>query len=67
MVVFSRVIKAGIIPGILLTLLFMFYIGVSKLNKSDADAGVEKIPFRDKVRTLSAVVPPSLWPAWMAI
>lgn len=51
---------AGIIPGILLTLLFMFYIGVSNLNKTDADAGVEKVPFRDKLRALSALVPPGI-------
>ncbi len=49
---------AGIIPGILLTLLFMAYIALS--NLSEKNAVTEQVSWSVKLRALSALVPPAI-------
>ena len=53
----GKLFVAGIIPGILLTLLFMFYIGITNLRQRD-DQRVLSIPLRDKINASVHLVPP---------
>jgi len=50
---------AGIIPGILLTLLFMFYIGAANFSRRN-DFKTTDIPLAEKIKLLGALVPPLL-------
>ena len=50
---------AGIIPGVLLTLLFMAYIAISNL-RSDAVILDEPAPLGRKLRALGALLPPAV-------
>ncbi len=50
---------AGIIPGILLTLLFMLYIGFANFHR-EADLQETNIPFDAKLRALGGLFPPVL-------
>ncbi len=50
---------AGIIPGILLTLLFMLYIGFANFNR-EADMQEADVPWADKIRALGGLFPPTL-------
>ena len=49
---------AGIIPGLLLTLLFMIYIAIS--NWSQVDTETETVEWSVKIRALSALMPPGI-------
>lgn len=55
----GQLFVAGIIPGILLTLLFMAYIGVANFNRKTDIQAVE-LPLKEKIRALGDLVPPLL-------
>ncbi len=55
----GQLFVAGIIPGILLTLLFMAYIGVANFNRK-ADIQAVELPLKEKIRALGDLVPPLL-------
>ena len=50
---------AGIIPGILLTLLFMLYIGFANYNR-EADLQEADVTMKDKIKALGGLFPPML-------
>jgi len=54
----GQLFVAGIIPGILLTLLFMAYIAIS--NLSDQNTESVHVAWLVKIRSLSALIPPAI-------
>lgn len=54
----GQLFVAGIIPGLLLTALFMLWIGLS--NKSDPGAQREPTPLATKLHALTALIPPAI-------
>lgn len=54
----GQLFVAGIIPGLLLTLLFMIYIALSNLSEKNTDT--EHVEWPVKIRALSALVPPAI-------
>lgn len=55
----GQLFVAGILPGTLLTLLFMAYIGVANFNR-EADVQATELPLKEKIRALGDLVPPLL-------
>ncbi|MEE8272926.1 MAG: TRAP transporter large permease [Alphaproteobacteria bacterium] len=55
----GKLFMAGIVPGILLTLVFMAYIGLASLRAAD-DRRESAVPLRDRIVALQHLVPPVL-------
>ena len=54
----GQLFVAGIVPGLLLTALFMVYIALS--NRSKNDTRDTKVPIADKLKASSALIPPTI-------
>ena len=54
----GQLFVAGIIPGILLTLLFMVYIALSNLGRQQTHAEEIRLPLADRLRLSKYLIPP---------